>query len=135
MENCFITILIYFLVCICKYHLNRSTYQKVDSNSAKTVFNNLKFLTRSRWQLKRLRAESPPVSEPRMSQGRVIKGSCDIIGRNSSRKPIILPNLVAIDTLVIEIWWFLFTTWPCKTTGSKLRMTLWLGACQGISPS
>ena len=60
-------------------------------------------VTRSRWRLKRLRAEPPPVSEPGISQGHVIKGSCDIVGRSPSREAIILPNLVAIDTLVIEI--------------------------------
>ena len=91
--------------------------------------------TRNRWRLTHLRAEPPPVSEPCISQGHMIKGSCDIIGRNPSRKAIILPSLVAIDTLLIEIWWFLFATWPCKTTWSKLCMTLWLGACEGISPS
>ena len=52
---------------------------------------------------KRLRTEPPPASEPRISQGHVIKGSFDIIGRSSSREAIILPSLVAIDTLIIEI--------------------------------
>ena len=69
-----------------------------------------------------------------ISQGHVIKGLCDIIGRCPSREAIILPSLIAIDTLVIEIWWFLFATWPCKTTWLKLCMTLSL-ACQCISPS
>ena len=31
---------------VMKHHLNTSTYQKVDSNSNKQVFNNLKFLTK-----------------------------------------------------------------------------------------
>ena len=92
-------------------------------------FNNI---IRNRWWLKWLCAEPPPVSEPHISQGHVIKGSCNIIGRSPSKEAIILSSLVA--TLVIEIWWFLFVTWPCKTTWSKLCMTLWLGACQGISP-
>ena len=48
-----------------------------------------------------MRAEPPPVREPRISQGHVIKGSCDIVGRSPSRETIILPSLVAIDTLVI----------------------------------
>ena len=60
-------------------------------------------ITRSWLPLRRLRAKSPPVSEPRISQGHVIKGPCDIIGRSPSREAIILPSLVAIDTLVIEI--------------------------------
>ena len=30
-----------------KHHLNTSTYQKVDSNSNKPVFNNLKFLIKN----------------------------------------------------------------------------------------
>ena len=90
--------------------------------------------TRSWWRLMYLRAEPPPVREQRILQGHVVKGSCAIVGRSSSREATILPSLVSIDTLVIEIWWFLFATWPCKTTWSKLCMTLWLGACQGISP-
>ena len=84
-------------------------------------------VTRSRWRLKRLRAEPPPVCEPRISQGHVIKGSCDIMGRSPSREAIILSNLVAIDTIKIKIWWFLFPTWPCKTTWSKGDVTLKLG--------
>ena len=36
--------------------------------------------------------EPPPVSEPRISQGHMIKGSCNIIGRRSWRKAIILPK-------------------------------------------
>ena len=35
-------------------------------------------ITRSWWQLERLRAKPLPVSEPRISQGHVIKGSCDV---------------------------------------------------------
>ena len=62
-----------------------------------------KIKTRSRWRLKRLRAEPPPANEPRISQGHVIKVSCDITGRSPSRKAIILPSLITIDTLVIEI--------------------------------
>ena len=61
------------------------------------------YIRRSRLRLKRFRAEPPPVSEPRISQGHVIKGSCNIIGRTPSREAIILPSLVAIDTLIIEI--------------------------------
>ena len=72
--------------------------------------------TRSQWWLKRLHAEPPLVNEPRISQDHGIKGSCNIVGKSPSREAIILPSLVAIDTLVIEIWWFLFATWPCKTT-------------------
>ena len=93
-----------------------------------------KIITRNWWRLKRLRADPSPVSEPRISQGHVIKRSCDM-GKSPSRKAIIMSSLVAIDTLVIEIWWVFFATWPCKTTWSKPCMTLWLGACQGISPS
>ena len=50
-----------------------------------------------------MRAESPLVSEPRISQDHVIKGSCDIIGKRPSKEAIILSSLVAIDTLEIEI--------------------------------
>ena len=89
-------------------------------------------VTRSRWRLKRLRAEPPPVSEPRISQDYVIKGSCDIIGKSPSREAIILPSLVPINTLVIEIWWFLFAMWPYKTTWLKRKMTLRLGASQSM---
>ena len=77
---------------------------------------NINITTRSRWRLKCLCAEPRSVSEPRISQGHVIKGSYDIIGRSPSREAIVLPSLVAIDTLVIETWWFLFAWWPCKTT-------------------
>ena len=42
--------------------------------------------------------------EPRISQGHVIKGSCDIIGGIPSREIIILPSLAAIDTFVIEVF-------------------------------
>ena len=66
----------------------------------KEMINNKK---RSRRRLKRLHAEPPPVSEPRISQGHVIKGSYDIKGRSPSREAIILPSLVAIDSFVIEI--------------------------------
>ena len=48
-------------------------------------------------------AEPPPVSEPRISEGHVFKGSRNIIGRSPSKEAIILPSSVAIDTLVIEI--------------------------------
>ena len=92
-------------------------------------------LTRSWLRLKRLCAEPSPVSEPGIPQGHMTKGSCDITGKIPSREVIILPNLVAIDTLVTDTWWFLFATWPCKTTWSKVCMTLWLEACQDISSS
>ena len=59
--------------------------------------------TRSWRRLKHLRLEPTPVGEPRISQGHMIKGSFNIIGMNTSREAIILPSLVAIDTLVIEI--------------------------------
>ena len=62
-----------------------------------------KIITRNWGRLKRLRADPSPVSEPRISQGHVIKRSCDIIGKSPSREAINLPSLVAIDTLVIEI--------------------------------
>ena len=38
-----------------------------------------------------------------ISQDRVIKGSCDFIGKSSSRKVIIRSSLVAIGTVVLEI--------------------------------
>ena len=41
-------------------------------------------------------------------QGYVIKGSCDFMGRNPSRQVIILPSLVAIDTLVVETCFLVF---------------------------
>ena len=40
--------------------------------------------TGSRLRLKRLRAEPPLVREPPTSQGHLIEGLCDFIGRNSS---------------------------------------------------
>ena len=48
-------------------------------------------------------ATHPPVSKPRISQGHVIKGSCDVIGRSASREVIILSSFVTIGTLLIEI--------------------------------
>ena len=63
----------------------------------------VKLITRSRWRLKRLRAELPHVSKPRISQGRMVKRSCVIIGRSPSSEIMILPSLFAIGTLVIEI--------------------------------
>ena len=92
------------------------------------LLNQLKTVTRSRLRLKRLHTESPPISEPRISRGHVIKGSCDNIGSSRSREVIILPSLVAIGTLVIVILWFLFVTWSCKTTWSGRCVTLRLGA-------
>ena len=59
--------------------------------------------TRYRWQLKRLRAEPHPVSEPCISQGHVIRGLCDIVSRRPSVEFIILLDLVAMCTLIIEI--------------------------------
>ena len=50
--------------------------------------------TRSRWRLKHLRGENPPINELRISEGHVIKGSCDIIGRGPSREAIILPSFL-----------------------------------------
>ena len=44
--------------------------------------------TRIWWQLKRLCAEPHPVSEPHISQGYVIKGSCNIIDKSPSREAI-----------------------------------------------
>ena len=41
-------------------------------------------------------------------QGYVIKESCDFMGRNPSRQVIILPSLVAIDTLVVETCFLVF---------------------------
>ena len=40
---------------------------------------------------KGLRAEPPHVSEPRISQGHMMKGSWDITGRDPSREVMILP--------------------------------------------
>ena len=60
-------------------------------------------LTRSSLRLKRLFVEPSSVSEPRIPQGHVTKGSCDIIGKIPSKEVIILPSLVAIDTLVTDI--------------------------------
>ena len=36
-------------------------------------------------------------------QDHMIKGLCDLIGRSPSRQVIILPSLMAIDTVVVEI--------------------------------
>ena len=38
-----------------------------------------------------------------VSQGHVIKGSCDFIGMSPSRYITILPSLVAMGTVVVEI--------------------------------
>ena len=43
------------------------------------------------------------VCKPPILQGHVIKGSCDFIGESPSRQAFILPNLVAMDTSVVEI--------------------------------
>ena len=37
----------YFNILVMKHHLNTSTYQKIDSNSNKRIFNNLKFLVKT----------------------------------------------------------------------------------------
>ena len=50
-----------------------------------------------------MRVEPPHVSEHRISEGYVIKGSCDIIVRSPSSEVIILPSFFAIGTLAIEI--------------------------------
>ena len=50
-----------------------------------------------------LLAAPPSISEPRISQEHVIKGSRDMIARKPSREVIILPYLFAIGTLAIEI--------------------------------
>ena len=44
--------------------------------------------TRSLWWLKRMHAEPHPLNEPLISQGHVIKESCDIIVRSPSRKSL-----------------------------------------------
>ena len=51
----------------------------------------------------RLDIKPPPVSEPLLSQGHMIKRSCDIIGRSASSEAFILPSFVVIVALVIEI--------------------------------
>ena len=48
-------------------------------------------------------AEPLTIGEPRISQGHIIKESCDIMSRSLSKKIIALPSLDAIGTHVIEI--------------------------------
>ena len=38
-----------------------------------------------------------------ISQDHIIKGSCDFMGRSQSREVTILPNLIAISTLIVDI--------------------------------
>ena len=38
-----------------------------------------------------------------ISQGHMIKGSCDFIGRSPPRLVTVLPSLVAISTVVVEM--------------------------------
>ena len=63
---------------------------------------------------------------PVILQNHVIKEWCNFFGRNSLSK-------LWIGTLVVDIFWFLIVTWPCKTTWSKRKMALRLGVSQSMS--
>ena len=54
----------------------------------------------------------------------VVKSSGDYIDKSPSRQVIIISSLVTIGTLIMEISWFSFVMWSCKTTWLKVRVTL-----------
>ena len=66
-------------------------------------------------------------------QDLVVEVKNDFMVRSLSKYVTILPSLVAIGTLVVENYWFLFATWLCETTRSERSATLWLGVLQDKS--
>ena len=87
--------------------ISQNMFQSIHTSSSAAK----RIIPRSRWQIKRSRAEPPLVSEQYISQDHEIKGSGDILGRSLLNEVIILPSLVVIATHVIEILWFWFVTW------------------------
>ena len=52
-------------------------------------------------------------------QDHIIKALYNFMIRSLLRYITILANLVAIDTVIVEIYWFYFVTWSRKTNWSK----------------
>ena len=90
--------------------ISQNMFQSIHTSSSVAK----RIIPRSRWQIKRSRAEPPLVSEQYISQDHAMKGSCDTLGRSLLREVNILSSLVAIATHVIEILWFWFVTWPWR---------------------